>query len=126
MKPGRILDVTIPEALPSWNLWWSGMTPDDRRVERDKWRVLVAKALAEQTHAWRPAGPEDYPLTLIVHVGKRRGVLDCSNVCVKVVEDPLIGRVIHDDRPAYIGRVVVTAGQSDEGDFTHVVLTVGA
>ena len=100
-----MIEFEIPKALPSWNQYWAGVHWSKRAATALDWRVLVAAAVRKQYGELAPV-IVDYPVTLVVTVEKADHILDCSNVCVKVLEDALKPWLLQDDSPGFVSCVV--------------------
>ena len=101
----KIVEFQIEKALPSWNMFYSG-THFSRRQEAVRlWETLTQVAI--RTRYRRTPVITDFPVSLTVLVEKPLHTLDCSNVCVKLVEDALKNFIIPDDSPKYISSIHV-------------------
>lgn len=111
----EVLRIELPKPLPSWNRFYAGMDHRARTRLKNEWRDLVGLVLLlEEYSDWKHPDPKDYPLVLEVVNYKRRYHLDCSNICVKLVEDGLVqSGVIPDDSPKYIGEVRAMSEKRD-------------
>lgn len=123
-----IADLRVAEALPSWNVF-IGSHYREYSKARDRWKLLTLAVLMHDRSGydvmkggWNKPEPEDFPLTLLVIVGKKRGVLDSSNIAAKFIEDALKGTILPDDSPKYVEEVRLRSRRAEE-DFTRIVIT---
>lgn len=120
-KPGlRPIDVTPPYAPSrvkitlegerplSWNKYWSGMHWAKRSAERDRVKWLVRSQLDPNTPMFTQ------PVEIHVRVYFKGKMQDCSNICIKPMEDALIGWLIEDDSPEYVTAVRVESRKDNK------------
>lgn len=117
-----MIELEIPDALPSYNQFFGRSHYRERVKIVEEWRVKTAIVLYQKYMGQVPR--LRYPVRLEVVVEKPRGVLDCSNVCVKVVEDALIRcQVLPDDRPEFVSELRV---HSRKGPVKRTCVTLVA
>ena len=115
------LSFSIPEKPPSWNQFWAGGHWSKRKAFKDKWRVLTMAAL--QKYGLTEIGLLQRPVNLIVEAASVHP-LDTSNVCVKPIEDTLIGVLLQDDNPKWVRSMHVTSYKVDSKKLEGVHITL--
>ena len=120
-----VFRLSIPHALPSWNVLYSGKHWNVRKEMAHVWKLhtIAAVQYAALTNGGRVYYGET-PVNIFVrvlHKSKRRR--DSDNVCAKLVIDGLkVAGVIADDDPRYVCVVSTEAVQSDR-DETQITIT---
>ena len=117
-EPSDVLfEITIPRALPSWNTFYAGINRWRRMEFVNAWYLYTGLY-------WPDHAPSELhcPVVLDIEVGKPHHLLDCSNVCAKVVEDSLVKRgLLPDDSPEYVREVRLRSVKSEK-PYTRVRL----
>jgi hypothetical protein len=112
--------IVIPKRLPSWNLFWSGMNHRERTRIKNDWKIMTLAALGPEFEMFTE------PVVIEVTTYTARNPLDPSNLCVKVVEDPLIDRVLMDDGYEYVDEVRLKSRKcnTEKEERTEIVIRV--
>lgn len=116
-----LLSFTIPEKPPSWNQFWAGGHWSKRKALKDKWRALTMVALNE--YGLTEIGILTRPVNLIVTASAVHP-LDTSNVCVKPIEDALIGVLLEDDCPKWVRSMHVTSCKVRSKKHEGILITL--
>lgn len=87
------------ERLPTWNSYHGRGNWHQRQREVHRWGLLVLAALSSSPP---PVFSVPVELTAIQFRKRRNHRPDCTNLCVKPLEDALIGRVIMNDDPDHV------------------------
>ena len=100
------LSFSIPEKPPSWNQFWAGGHWTKRQAFKEKWRTLTMVALKK--YGLTDKGLLQRPVNIIIEAASVHP-LDTSNVCIKPIEDTLIGVLLQDDNPKWVRSMHVTS-----------------
>ena len=87
---------------------WAGVHWTKRKALKDKWRVMTMEATLNKGYKMF-----QHPVAITVYAYSRRP-LDASNVCIKPMEDALIGVVLHDDSPEWVKSLKIHPIKSHE------------
>lgn len=116
-----MIHLTIPGRLPSWNQWYGKGHWTGRRKENHAWHTLARAAV----NRIREIPPVTYPVTVRYTAYQRRPVMDCSNLCVKPLEDGLRrAGLFADDDPAHVGRVELVVLPINGREPERIVVTI--
>jgi hypothetical protein len=102
----RSVILVIPEKAVTWNLFWAGVPHKQRTAVKNLWRALMLQSFDVDMDIFTK------PVHVYVWAESKDDPLDVDNVCVKIMLDPLKGRLIKDDNPRYVRVISVYSYKS--------------
>ena len=110
------MQLEIPAALPTWNIFYAGRHWTERVKLKEHWVAMTLDALPDECELFQK------PVHISVYGEYKRTAPDADNVCAKMVIDALKGKVLVDDKPQYVAGISFYPRKS-ERDYTTIVLT---
>lgn len=105
----------IPDKLPTWNIFYGGISHHERTRMKNKWILLTLEALGSDYTMF------EKPVHITVWLECKRVAQDADNCCPKLVIDVLKGKLLVDDSPLWVYGVTYYTRKSNR-DHTTILL----